>query len=383
MTTSARIVSYWLITGLLLITVSLVINWQQKNQGQAIDHHASPINLTTGLDIPRGRYYQIDGIFHVDMTGTTRLEIPIKDIPENPTRHDTLVIKGLNSHPHIKLFWQWQTPESLNTTPYQYQLNGHRQSINRLPTDWRNSTEITQLNLIIEADITLGFVNNYDTEVSWQSIELLNHSDINPMQQLASELNTFVPLNFVSLNLHSSNHELVYRNFLIRLGFWLSLAVVLYLIMKPPAIHLLLTLMLAWFAVTAVYAYNFTRQVSSHNIRFTNNDSALNKIDQRVLEVANQVNNAIQKDSQHPSAAKILIIGSDQFEKHRLKYYLLNHNTGIVNTIDDILKTLDNNNSYTILLEPLLSLCTKEPNLGGTVTLKRLVLDKDYCLVRL
>ncbi len=381
MTTSARIVSYWLITGLLLITVSIVINWLQKGQGQAIDHHVSPINLTNGLDIPRGRYFQINGIYHVDMTGTTRLAIPIKDIPKNPARYDTVVIKGLNSKPHVNLYWQWQTPE--NPTPYQYQLNGYSQSTNRLPADWQNSTEISQLNLIIEVDMSLGFVNNYDTQVSWQSIELLNHSDISPLQLLSSELDTYTPLTFSSLNLFSSNNELVYRNFLIRLGVWLLLTTTLYLILKPPAIHLLLTLLMAWLTVTTVYTYNFSRQVISHNMRFTSDNLALNEIDQRLLEIANQVNASIQKDSKQPAAAKVLIMGRDQFKKYRLNYHLLNHNTGAVNTLKSIIKGSDHNNTYGILLDPYLHLCTKKLDTVKFISLTPVIQDMDYCLVRL
>jgi len=381
--TSARIVSYWLITGLLLIAVTMVTNWLQKNQGQTIDHHASAINLTTGIDIPRGRYYQIKGTYHVDMTGTTRLVLPIKDIPKNPARYDTLVIKGLNSNPHINLYWQWQTLQNPNSAPYQFQLNGYKQSINRLPPDWWSGTDITQLNLIIEVDISLGFVNDYDAEVSWQSIEMLNHSDIAPLQRLSSELHTFVPLNFVSLNLHSSNNELVYRNFLMRLGLWLLLTISLYLVLKPPAIHLLLTLILVWLSASAVYAYNFNQQINSHKVRFSNQGSALNKIDQRLINIASQVNKAIAKDSHDPTAAKVFILGKDQFEKYRLNYYLLNHNAGIINTIDTILKNLGVTNSYTLILPPHLDLCHKSSSIVTSETLKRLILEHDYCLVRL
>ncbi|MCX7544344.1 hypothetical protein [Marinicella gelatinilytica] len=340
--------------------------------------------MTTAIEVPPGRYYQTNGLYHLDMTGTTQLVLPIKKGLENMSALDTLVINNLDSNQAVNLYLTAQLTNRDTQTPFAYKqkLINNQLSINELDYGWQTAAKISDVALVVESEISFGFGDNFDNRISWQSIQLTHHGLINQTQKVYTGLSTFVPLSFSSINFYSNDFVNIYKAFLMWLGIWLAINFVIFIVIKPAPIHFIVGIILAWFMVTIVFAHNFTLQGQFNQNRFAQHNNHLNHMDEKLYDMAQLIDQTITEQNNHSSDIKIFILGGESFNNKRLKYHLLQYNVGVIGRYEDVLKTLNRDNSYAALLPPFNSICEPQEPSQETPTLNILVQTTQFCLLQ-
>ena len=374
---------YWILTiGVFVLTAVCWFIFKPTGKHEST---IEPQNITTSIEVPIGRYYQTDGRYHLDMTGTTQMILPFKNLPKSLSDYDFFVVSGLDSEQSINLFITAQLLVSEQSAPvtFKQKLITHRQSINKLNEPWPSAVKISALALIVESEISLGFGPDFNNEVSWQLIQLTDSNQINQSTQLFSELFAFVPLSYSSINIHNGENLFIYKSLLSWLAVWILICTGAFLIIKPAMNHLVMSIALAWFSAGLVYGSNFVQQASFNQQRFAGHDPYLNRIDQGLKDIANRIDKAIKSQSHYSSSNKILIIGGENFNNKRLKFHLLHHNVGIIGRDISQLKDHEYTNDYAVLLPPFNEAC--EPDSQNTaVTASSVVLkSSQFCLIAL
>ena len=174
---------YWILTiGVFVLTA---VCWFLFKPTGKHESTIEPQNITTSIEAPIGRYYQTDGRYHLDMTGTTQMILPFKNLPKSLSDYDFFVVSGLDSEQSINLFITAQLLVSEQSAPvtFKQKLITHRQSINKLNEPWPSAVKISALALIVESEISLGFGPDFNNEVSWQLIQLTDSNQINQSLQ--------------------------------------------------------------------------------------------------------------------------------------------------------------------------------------------------------
>ncbi len=358
----------------LIVSIYQNIRYQHTTALPAID-------VTTSIDVQPGRYYQTDGQYHLDLNGTDRLKLPLKNLPDNISAYHTLVIKKFQGFKFADVYLtaQANTLDSTTVSTLKHKLINNTLSINQLDQEWQHADNISDVAIVVEIDNSLGFSRSSENQISWQSIQFTDNVNINQFRQLMSKITAFIPLHYSSINLHNRDSVHIYQSILMWLAGALLILVVLYYIVKPAAIHLMAGIFILWLMATVIYGLNFKQQIQFNQVRFAKNYPYLNQMDRRLATIANSIHEAIVAQGTSSADTKLLIIGDYDFAKKRLKYHLLRHNVGIVSDYKSLQDNLMKTNNYAILLPPFNDVCEdNQPTDASTAV--TLLKSTQFCL---
>jgi len=360
--------------------VLAVVNFQQIDDQH--EEWIQPIDVTTAFEVTPGRYYQTNGQYHLDTDGVSILTLPFKKLPENINQYNTLLISNLDNVQTTHVYLSAQIINEHNEEPiyFKQKLINSRQSINILWQEWRSATKISDVALVVEPNASLGFGHPSGNEVSWQMIQFTDHNQIKQGHHLLSNLSAFVPLNYSSINVHNGESISIYKTMLMVIGVWLITSVILFFIIKPAIIHLLMSIVLAWFLASVFYGYNFSQQTHFNHQRFADHGAHLNQSDRQLAAMADRINKVISKRPK-TEPVKIMIIGTNDFDRNRLNFHLLQHNVGIVADQEVLMNNLKKNNSFAVLLPPFNKVCDNDQE-TTTETFNILLKTNRFCLVQ-
>lgn len=372
---------YWVLSIIsIILTVLAVVNFQQIDDQH--EEWIQPIDVTTAFEVTPGRYYQTNGQYHLDTDGVSILTLPFKKLPENINQYNTLLISNLDNVQTTHVYLSAQIINEHNEEPiyFKQKLINSRQSINILWQEWRSATKISDVALVVEPNASLGFGHPSGNEVSWQMIQFTDHNQIKQGHHLLSNLSAFVPLNYSSINVHNGESISIYKTMLMVIGVWLITSVILFFIIKPAIIHLLMSIVLAWFLASVFYGYNFSQQTHFNHQRFAEHGAHLNQSDRQLAAMADRINKVISKRPK-TEPVKIMIIGTNDFDRNRLNFHLLQHNVGIVADQEVLMNNLKKNNSFAVLLPPFNKVCDNDQE-TTTETFNILLKTNRFCLVQ-
>lgn len=298
--------------------------------------------------------------------------------------YSLLIIDQFASNQAVNLYLtaELQNRQDSDVVPFKQKLINHQQSINELNDEWQSAVTISEVALVIESEIALGFGNEFDSQVSWQSIQFSNNDQISQTAKIFSELLAFVPLGFSSINIHNGEAMATYKSVLIWLGSLLLIAFIIYLVLKPPAIHLLASIALAWLVTGLIYGHNFAQQITFNQQRYAGHTQYLNRIDQGLGDMAKRIDETLAAQSNNPANTKILIMGGENFNNKRLKYHLLQYNVGIIGRYEDMLKIIEQPNVYAVLLTPFNDMCQPENQTAAPVAPNIVLKTTQFCILQ-
>ena len=373
---------YWILSVfcfLLIAVVFYVFHQLNSQQSETLD----PINITTAIKVMPGRYYQSKGHYHLDMDGASLMTLPVKNLPDNLNKYNTLVIQNFNGFraTHVYLTAQLSTNPKASPINFKQRLISSRHSINPLPQQWRNAHTISEVALVVEPNVSLGFDFTSGNEVSWKTIQFTGNHQINPSQQILSNMTAFIPLTYSSTNVFNKESNSLLKVMIMALGMWLLINVSLFILIRPTALHLLISIALPWLLVSTLYGYNFYQQTIFNQHRYAEHGPYLNQFDRRLSEMAKRIHKSIGIQGERNST-KIMIIGADNFDRKRLNYHLLQHNVGIIGDLEVLLDNLKPENHYAVLLPPYNDLCETNQQQSRPDTLQILLKTSRFCLVQ-
>ncbi len=377
-----RHIIFWLLS--VGVFVLAVLVWHYISPINAPQAAKEPLHVTTSFKVPTGRYYQTNGRYALDMSGTTQLILPLQKHSEHLTEYDFLVIQALDSNQPINLFLTAQLFDK-NQKPMAFKqpLINHGQSINKLNETWQTANSISDVALVIESEINLGFGADFDVEASWKSIQFTDSAHINPREHLMSVLLAFIPLDYTSINRYSNQIRNGFKTVILGLGVWITIIGITFLVIKPPVIHLISGIALAWLLMAGVYGYNFEQQITFNKQRFAKKQTHLNRIDEELWTIAEQIDKTIQSHSNQAKKSKVMILGGDNFKNKRLNYHLLQYNVAILGQLDDIENMSQNVTNYAVLLPPRSDSC--QPDSQSLTAFDPVIILKtaQFCLLQL
>lgn len=342
----------------------------------------TPLDVTTSLEVEPGRYYQSKGQYHLDMTGVATTSLPIKNLPEELNQYNTLIIEGFNGFRNANIYLTAQLSNSHNETVlFKQKLIRADSSINVLSESWQRADTITDVSLLFESNVALGFTAPSDLDINWRSIFFTIDSQLSPWRVGFSQLNGFVPLSYSSINLYNGEAIAIYKPILIIPGLWVVISVILFYLIRPATYHLLLVVICAWLMAAIVYGINFYQQSEFNQHQFTRNNPFLNDIDRQVAQIASRINTSLISQD-NTESAKIMIMGGDDFSKKRLNFHLLQHNVGIIGDFETLVKILAQTNSFAVLLPPYNNICNETQQPSAAKSFDIVLLSNRFCFIQ-
>ncbi len=314
------------------------------------------------------------------MVGQLRLDIKTERISEDISKYNALIVEGYQFKQDTEFSLNWQVKEQ----SYQVLINQTMQSINHINFGTEDATEISDLHLLITTTQELGLKNNFQDELTFQSIHL---DQLHNQSQLAanlSEWNNFTPVKLSSINGYTNSTDLHYKNLMLRLCSWLIVATLLFWMFRIKGTHLMITLFLAWVISSYFYLNNHIKQHSQISQAFTPGQSLINRTDQETHDLAELIAAKIKATfSQFSSSEKLILIGSNSFFKLRLKHHLQQFNIGMHINLKKLLEGSSGSKFKYILVGNQLRYCKKPSRydwLNNQVEI--LHVDDNFCLLR-
>ncbi|MFV0543709.1 MAG: hypothetical protein ACK5L8_08490 [Marinicella pacifica] len=376
-----RQIIYWILFIVMSLLTAFIVTRQQSVQSD-LSQPLSPINVTTSFEVLPGLYYQSNGLFHLDLSGINHLSLPLKKWPLTPSQYAYLVIKDFHGYQRVHLYLTAEIEsEGQATTSYRQKLVNNANSINTLDSAWLKAENLSDVRLVIEKNDALGFSQSTDNQIGWSSIQFMSDDMVSSTQQITAGLLSFNPLSYASINIYNLDNNASFRKLLTVIAVSLFIMVVLYLMLKPKAGHLMAGVVLLWLLASIPYGFNFFHQIQFNEQRFAENSPFLNQTDRLLFAMADEIQNMIGQHGTPTKETKIMIMGGDDFSKKRLNFHLLNHNTGIIGDIESWQQRPAESDSYAILLPPFNELCDTEATTPATNGIEnRLKNTTRYCL---
>ncbi len=258
------------------------------------------------------------------------------------------------------------------------------QSINHINFGTEDATEISDLHLLINSTQELGLKNNFQDELSFQSIRL---DQLHNQSQLAtnlSEWNDFTPVKLSSINGYTNSTDLHYKYLILRLCIWLIVATLLFWLLRIKGTHIIITLFLAWVISSYFYLTNHIKQHSQISQAFTPGQHLINNTDQETHDLAKLIAAKIKAPlSQFSSSDKLILIGSNSFFKLRLKHHLQQFNIGMRINLKKLLAGSTGSKFIYILVGKQLRYCKKPSRYDWLNNQVEIIhVDDNFCLLR-
>ncbi|MFC3195489.1 hypothetical protein ACFODZ_14640 [Marinicella sediminis] len=325
-----RLVLYWLLSMLALL-LCLWFPTEQK-----IPRDLPPIDLVKSFEVEPSYLYFLDNQFHA--VAGNRLEIGLKKkyLKNKFQRYNTLVINDLNISLNKVISLNW----TLNKQRHKVPLNLTRTSVNRIDFNTRKAKDIKNLHLLIEHNPEMGIHKDPLDEVTFSSMYLSNgHPSGQPAVDFSEWLD-YSPVKFNSINGYTSPDNTHLKKLILKVGTWLLISVVLYVLLGVNGQQLIGTLLIGWLLVSIPYWYNFHRQQNQLQEAFPENSSYLNALDRQAMDTARSITSKLESlPAFDPKQHKLVIFGPNQFIYLRLFYHLSEYDVAVHNTLRDLSQT--------------------------------------------
>ncbi len=366
---------FWIAAGLLLFICLFYSPFKQKVEQE----HA--IKLTSLLDTEPNRLYFLDSKFHLDLSGIKRLRLEVNLTEVDITQVHDLIIENFTQPLQVATTLHWQQGgKTLHKT-----INNNHTSITPLnldqPTDDAINSGIEVMYLLVEVNPELGTSVGDVADYSFTNMYLGNQQAFKHQINTVAQWFSFQPLKFASINSYTSLDQSNSNSLILRLGCWLLLSGLLFLLIKPARTHVLIVFFLAWVIALLPYAYNHSKQ-HQQLINSIDPDTVLiNQIDQQAWTVANTIESTLPLLNHDLSQQKLILVGDHDFYRLRIYKHLLKYNTALINIHAIAPENLTANNTF-LLTGSLLSICQESNSFASLFDIKYVAyLDPTLCII--
>ncbi len=365
---------YWLLS-MLALAICLVYSGTNS-----YDKSNNSLPLIPYLKVEPKFFFYSDNHYHAAVPGQLRLNINTEKLPHDLTHFDALIITDYIYKQNIQITLNWRVKDHV----YQRTLNQNTHSINPIDFQTKNVDEIEDLHLMINSLPELGINHSFQDQISFKSIHLGRLENQSQMATNLSHWNHFTPLKLSAINGYTNSSNLHLKSLIYRLGSWVIISTLMFLLFKIDGKHLLLTFFMAWMFSSFFFVSSRLKQHDQIKHAFSNEQKLINAVDQDSLRLADLITAQLnQLSKQFPTISRYVLVGSNSFFKLRLKHHLRHFNLAIHFDKENPLNSSRDKEFIFIAVKQQVRYCNYPARfdwLDNSVEV--LHVDEDFCLLR-